>query len=146
MSKYPEIKVTVDAVIFGKKESEGLSVLLIKRKKDPFKDLWAIPGGFVEEDEPLEKAAMRELEEETGIKIKSLTQLHAFGEPGRDPRARTVSVAYYGVVDTDKHKPNAGDDAKDAAWFKLDELPELAFDHKKILEFAIKRLPDSREL
>jgi 8-oxo-dGTP diphosphatase len=142
MSDYPEIKLTVDAVIFGYKSSEDLRVLLIKRKNDPFKDLWAIPGGFVEQDEPLEKAAIRELEEETGVRITSLEQLYAFGDPGRDPRGRTVSVAYFGILNAKKHTIAAADDAKEVAWFKVDELPKLAFDHKEILKMAIGKARD----
>jgi len=139
MSK-PTIRLAVDAVVFGYDKKEGLSVLLIKRKYDPFKNCWAIPGGLVDEKESLEEAVERELKEETGIEVNYLEQLYSFGKPNRDPRNRVVSIAYYGLVRPSKFKLMADTDADDAQWFLMDELPELAFDHAGILEKALIRL------
>ncbi|PQJ79029.1 NUDIX hydrolase [Polaribacter porphyrae] len=133
------IKLTIDAVVFGYEEGK-ITVLLIKRKYEPFKNKWAIPGGFIQGDESLEQAVERELYEETGIKINYLEQLYTFGQPERDPRGRIVSIAYFGLVRPDAFKLFASTDAEDAQWFSIDELPELSFDHKEILELAIKRL------
>lgn len=131
---YPRPAVTVDIIIFRKLDN-NTEVLLIKRGNDPFKDKWALPGGFVDEDEPLRKAAARELEEETSLKDILLTQMHTFGDPGRDPRGHTVSVAYVGYL-PDGAVAKAGDDAAEAEWFALDKLPQMAFDHNKIVEMA----------
>lgn len=128
------ISVTTDCVIFFRKDQET-KVLLIKRKKDPFKDQWALPGGFLEDDEPLEDGAIRELEEETGLKIKKLEQLRTFGTPGRDPRGRTISITFLGEVFSEE-KVEGADDAAEAAWFSLHDLPPLAFDHSEIMEVA----------
>ncbi|WP_397445896.1 NUDIX hydrolase [Polaribacter sp. R77954] len=133
------IKLTVDAVVFGYEEGK-ITVLLIKRKYEPFKNKWAIPGGFILNDESLETAVERELFEETGVKINYLEQLYTFGKPDRDPRGRIVSIAYFGLVRPDAFKLFASTDAEDAQWFTIDELPELSFDHKEILEMAIQRL------
>ena len=135
------IKVTVDAVVFGYSRMDGVSLLLIKRKYDPFKGSWAIPGGFVLDDESLEDAVERELQEETGLRINYLEQLYTFGKPERDPRSRIVSVAYFGLVkSTQFQKLRATTDAEEAAWFTFKKLPKLAFDHKKILNVSIERL------
>ncbi len=135
------IKVTVDAVVFGYSREDGVSLLLIKRKYDPFKGSWAIPGGFVLDDESLEDAVARELQEETGVKINYLEQLYTFGKPDRDPRSRIVSVAYFGLVKSNQfEKLKATTDAEEAAWFNFKKLPKLAFDHKQILKVAIDRL------
>jgi len=135
------IKVTVDAVVFGYSREEGVSILLIKRKYDPFKGSWAIPGGFVLDDESLEDAVARELQEETGVRINYLEQLYTFGQPHRDPRSRIVSVAYFGLVKSNQfEKLKASTDAEEAAWFHFKKLPRLAFDHKQILKVAIERL------
>jgi len=117
-------------------------VLLIKRANEPFKGLWAFPGGFVDQDESLEAAVARELEEETGLKGIRLEQIGAFGDPGRDPRGHTVSIVFGGVVDR-SIQVRAADDAADAAWHSATRPPKLAFDHKKILKLALKRLADS---
>ncbi len=138
MSKQ-SIKLSVDAVVFGYEEGE-ISVLLIKRKYEPFKGKWAIPGGFVLNDESLEEAVERELQEETGVKISYLEQLYTFGKPSRDPRGRVVSVAYFGLVRPNTFKIFASTDAEAVAWFNIKELPKLAFDHKDILRVAIERL------
>jgi 8-oxo-dGTP diphosphatase len=131
--------VTVDCVVFGYDE-EKIRVLLIRRLIPPFKGGWALPGGFVLENENLEDAAIRELEEETGVRDVFLEQLYTFGDVGRDPRRRIVSVSYYALVKLSDYKLQASTDAEDAKWFSLDELPELAFDHKDILKIAVDRL------
>lgn len=136
----PPISLTVDAVVFGYTVNKGLSVLLIQRKYEPFKDSWALPGGFVLENESLEAAVERELEEETGVKINYLEQLYTFGKPDRDPRKRIVSVAYFALVRPDAFQLSAKTDASDAQWFQYTKLPELAFDHREILDVAIQRL------
>jgi 8-oxo-dGTP diphosphatase len=139
--QYPRPSVTVDCVVFGLDlEAEDLKVLLIQRKKDPFAGLWAFPGGFVEEDEMLEESAKRELQEETGISRLYLEQLYTFGDPGRDPRGHTVTVAYYALVKLIDHAPKAADDAKAVDWFSVSKPPKLAFDHGKILKMALARL------
>jgi 8-oxo-dGTP diphosphatase len=134
-----KIKVTVDIVILTLKD-EDLKVLLVKRKNEPFKDYWALPGGFVENEEPLEETAQRELAEETSVKDIYLEQLYTFGEPKRDPRQRVVTVAYYALVRSKDLKPHADSDAAEVGWFSLSSLPELAFDHKLIIGTAQSRL------
>ena len=134
------IKVAVDAVVFGYEVKEHLSVLLIKRGVAPFKDCWALPGGLVQDDESLEAAVERELKEETGVTIDYLEQLYTYGTPDRDPRNRVVSVSYFGLVKPKKFKIEAATDAKEAQWFSIHKLPELAFDHIKILQTAHRRL------
>lgn len=133
------IQLTVDAVVFGY-ESGNISVLLVQRKYEPYKDDWALPGGFVLEKENLEEAVQRELSEETGVKINYLEQLYTFGDLGRDPRGRVVSVAYFGLVKPNAFNLSASTDAKEAKWFNIQKLPKLAFDHRKILKVAIERL------
>jgi 8-oxo-dGTP diphosphatase len=98
--------------------------------------MWAFPGGFVEDDEELEAAAKRELHEETGLLLSSMTQLHTFGKVGRDPRGRTVSVVYYSFTN-DAHKVEGADDAAEAAWINIKDITALAFDHMEILDFAL---------
>lgn len=138
--EYPRPALTVDCVIFGLDESSKLKVLLIQRGHDPFKDRWALPGGFVDMGEPLEQAALRELEEETGVKDVFIEQLFTFGEPGRDPRGRVVSVAYFALVNLMAHPVQAASDARNVEWFDVEDLPPLAFDHDRILQVAINRL------
>jgi len=133
-----KIYVTVDTLVF-RKTIDQTQILLIKRKNEPFKDAWAIPGGFVDENEDLETAAKRELLEETQVKIDKVEQLKAFGKPGRDPRFHTVSVAFWGFV-PENTVAKAADDAKEAGWFNIDNLPELAFDHREIIGVALARL------
>lgn len=138
---YPRPSVTVDCVVFGLDlGAKDLKILLIQRKKDPFAGLWAFPGGFVEESEALEQSAKRELQEETGIARLYLEQLYSFGDPGRDPRGHTVTVAYYALVKLSDHAPKAADDAKAVDWFSVSKPPKLAFDHAKILKIALQRL------
>lgn len=131
--------LAVDCVVFGLDE-EDLKIILIHRDLPPFKGRWAIPGGFVHIDESLEEAAKRELREETGVEDVFLEQLYTFGEVGRDPRERVVSVAYYALVNLRDHEIKAATDARDAAWFSVDDLPPLAFDHTRIVEAALSRL------
>lgn len=140
MAVQQNIKLAVDAVVFGYTSKEGLSVLLIKRDIEPFQKVWALPGGLVKDDESLEEAVERELKEETGVAINYLEQLYTFGKPNRDPRNRVVSVAYYGLVKPDAFEVQANTDASDAAWFRVQKLPKLAFDHQQIIQVAIKRL------
>lgn len=134
------IKVSVDAVVFGYDPDEGVSVLLITRKYQPFQKYWALPGGMVLNDESLEEAVKRELKEEAGIDVHYLEQLYSFGKPDRDPRNRVISIAYYGLVRPKDFQLSAQTDAEDVAWFNIKKLPRLAFDHKHIVEHAIKRL------
>ena len=138
------MKVTVDIVIFTI-QSDELKVLLIKRGIPPFKGQFALPGGFVHEDESLDKAAMRELREETGVSDVYLEQLYSFGDPGRDPRERIVTVAYYALVSADRSQLAAGTDTTEAAWWRLSKLPALAFDHRKIVDYALERLRNKLE-
>jgi len=137
---YPRPALTVDCVVFGLDESQQLKVLLIQRSNEPFAGYWALPGGFVDMDESLETAALRELEEETGVRDLFIEQLYTFGAPGRDPRGRVVSVAYYALVNLSEHPVQAASDARAAKWFVLGQLPKLAFDHQDILRAAEKRL------
>ena len=136
--KYPRLSITVDAVVFKNINSKTY-LLLIQRLNEPFKGKWALPGGFVDMDETLEAAAQRELEEETSIKNVELEQLHAFSAIGRDPRGRTVSVVFWGIVKSDII-PISGDDAADTKWFEIENLPELAFDHDEVVKMALKML------
>lgn len=137
---YPRPSVTVDIIVFGLDEGHKLKVLLIQRANDPFKDQWALPGGFVEMDEDLETAALRELEEETGVKDLFIEQLFTFGAPKRDPRGRVISIAYYALINLSDHPVQAASDASAAQWFEIDKLPELAFDHDEIYKMAEYRL------
>jgi 8-oxo-dGTP diphosphatase len=136
---YPRPMVTVDVVIFTLRQ-QSLQVLLVRRRHPPFEGMWAIPGGFVDMDESLEEAALRELEEETGVRDVYLEQLYTFGAPDRDPRGRTITVAYFAVVAANAVRLRPGDDAAEARWWPVDRLPPLAFDHADILAYALKRL------
>lgn len=135
MSSEQGIKVAVDAVVFGF-DPKGLCVLLIERKSPDGKKKWALPGGFIENDEDLEKAVTRELKEETGLSLQYLQQFKTFGAVNRDPRSRIISIAHLVLVKKSKHKPKAGDDAKNAKWFPYSMLPKLAFDHNDIIQEA----------
>ncbi len=137
--EYPRPAVTVDTVVFGL-DDDSLKVLLIKRRFAPFAGSWALPGGFIEENEPLECAARRELAEETGLSDIFIEQLYTFGDPGRDPRGHTISVCYYGLVNLSEHKIQGASDASEARWFSVNALPELAFDHDEIIRMALQRL------
>lgn len=140
--EYPRPALTVDGVIFGYDSNErDLRVLLILRSGEPYRNYWALPGGFVEMDEDLDTAALRELQEETGLHNIFLEQLYTFGAPNRDPRGRVVSVAYYALISlNDSQALQADSDAQDARWFSIDQLPPLAFDHTDILQMALLRL------
>lgn len=135
------IKVTVDALLFSKID-DVLHVLLVQRKYEPDMGFWAMPGGFVEDDEDLEDAAVRELFEETGIALKNgdMQQLITVGTPGRDPRGRTVSVVYTATIDSEAHPLSADDDAADAKWFDMEQLPLIAFDHEDIIMYGYSML------
>jgi 8-oxo-dGTP diphosphatase len=137
------MQVTVDVVIFTIQKGT-LKVLLVKRLIEPFIGQFAIPGGFVLEGEDLEEAALRELREETGVSDVYLEQLYTFGKPDRDPRGRVVTVAYFALISADREL-KAGTDAAEAAWFPMDDLPPLAFDHAKILDYALERLRNKLE-
>lgn len=132
-----KIFVTTDAVIFKKIDGQN-HILFIKRKNDPDKGKWALPGGFVDENEDLPDAAKRELQEETGLIINDMEQLGAFGKPGRDPRHHTISVAYTGFAPDDAVAV-AADDAEEAQWFSVKTLPEMAFDHADIVTLALQK-------
>ena len=138
-ARYERPSVTVDVVILTMRRRR-LEALLIRRKHWPFEGLWAIPGGFVNPDESLEDAARRELEEETGVRDVYLEQLYTFGDPHRDPRTRVITVVYYALIRDETLKVAAGDDAAEARWFPVYDLPPLAFDHEKILTYTMQRL------
>ncbi len=140
--EYPRPALTVDIAIVTREAKPR--VLLIQRKKDPFAGSWALPGGFVEENERLGDAARRELVEETGVAAGELEQLYTAGDPGRDPRGWTVSVAYLARVEPGAVKAVAADDASAVGWFALDELPTLAFDHAMLLARVQARLADRK--
>lgn len=137
---FPRPSLTVDVALVTREPQPR--VLLIQRRADPFQGQWALPGGFVDENERLIDAARRELREETGLEATDLEQVHTFGDPGRDPRGWTVSVAYLAVVSPERLKPVAADDAADVDWFPLADLPPLAFDHAEILARVRTRLAD----
>ena len=136
--KYPHPAVTADCIVFAC-QNEKTQVLLIKRGSEPCKDMWALPGGFMNIDESAEEAAIRELKEETGIDVKEVTQVGAYSKVERDPRERVITIAFYTVIDNPV-KAVGQDDAKQAEWFTLDNLPTLAFDHSEILSAAIGML------
>ena len=135
--KYPHPAVTTDCVIFGFDGSE-LQVLLIERGIEPFKGKWAFPGGFLNMDETAGEGALRELKEETGLENAYIEQFNTYSEPGRDPRERVITIAHYALVRIQEVK--GGDDAAKAQWFPIDEVPQLAFDHDKILRDAMRKL------
>ena len=137
--KYARPALTADAVVFGLDEGE-LKVLLVRRGVEPFAGRWALPGGFVQVGESPDAAVRRELEEETGLRKIFLEQLATFGDPDRDPREHTVTVAYYALVNLARHSPSAASDASDAQWFPAGKPPALAFDHAGILSAALARL------
>ena len=142
--EYPRPVVTVDLVIFTIAGND-LKVLLIRRGGEPFKGRWALPGGFVEIGESLEKAAARELKEEAGVTNVYLEQLYTFGEPKRDPRGRVISVSYFALVDAEQQRIRAASDAVEAEWHSVFNSPKLAFDHKQILDYAVWRLRNKIE-
>ncbi len=140
---YPRPSVTVDIIILKNIVSKP-QLLLIERKHEPFKNKWALPGGFVDIDEEIEDAAYRELKEETFITEINLVQFRTFGKIGRDPRGRTISIVYSGILKNSTQEIKAGDDAKDLNWFCIEDLPELAFDHKEIVELFLSKNKELR--
>lgn len=134
--EFPRPTVTADAIVF-RKNGSITEVLLVQRGNPPFEGMWAIPGGFIEMDEPLETAASRELEEETGISGIDLQQFYTYGAVDRDPRHRTISVAHAGFLNDGSMKAEANDDAADCRWFNIEQIPQLGFDHNKIIADAI---------
>lgn len=134
--EYPRPAVTADAVIF-RNISGKIFVLLIERKHPPFAGCYALPGGFVDENEEVEKTIVREVKEETGLENIDLKQLKAFSKPGRDPRGHTITIAFWGLIQSENPTLHPGDDAAQAAWFPVDNLPPLAFDHNEIVQQAL---------
>jgi 8-oxo-dGTP diphosphatase len=137
--QYARPAVTADCVVFGL-DQDDLKVLLIQRDFDPFEGYWALPGGFAVVGESIEDTARRELEEETGLKGLFLEQLYTFGEPERDPREHVITIAYFALTNLSAREVQAATDARNAAWFELDDVPQLAFDHNLILKTAYERL------
>jgi len=138
-------KVTVDTVAFSVNQGI-LEVLLIKRKYEPFKSLWALPGGFLDDqDKTLDEAAARELLEETNVGNVYLEQLYSFGDQGRDPRGRTITIAYLALLKQEELELKASSEASGVAWWPVNELPPLAFDHAHIVSYAHKRLRNKIE-
>ena len=133
--KYPRPAVTADCVVITKEEQP--KVLLIQRGADPYKGYWAFPGGFMNMDETTEQCAIRELEEETGLRVSNVHQIGAYSKMDRDPRGRTITVAYLAIID-EPVQVTGQDDAANAEWFPLSALPELAFDHAEIMRDAVK--------
>jgi 8-oxo-dGTP diphosphatase len=138
--RFPRPAITVDSLVFAYDEGE-LKILLIKRGHEPFKGMWATPGGFIEMNETCEEAARRELEEETGLKNVKLEQFHVFSAINRDPRERIITIAHFAIIDNIKDRPvNGSDDAEEAAWFNVSALPPLAADHEEIIAVALQKL------
>ena len=138
-SKYERPSVTVDVVMMSLRQRD-LQVLLVKRRSWPYEGMWAVPGGFVNMNESLETAAKRELQEETGLQDVYLEQLYTFGDPGRDPRTRVITVVYFALLDSERLQVRAASDAADVGWFSVYSLPSLAFDHDQILDYTLNRL------
>lgn len=139
-SRYWHPAVTTDAVVFGF-DGEKLNVLLIERGGEPFKGSWALPGGFIiKTDKSAKDAVYRELHEETNVKGIYLEELQTFSDEGRDPRERVITIAFFALVVKDEYQIKGGDDAREAKWFLIDQLPKLAFDHDKIINVALERL------
>jgi 8-oxo-dGTP diphosphatase len=136
---YPRPMVTTDCMIFSG-AGEELRILLVRRGREPFLHMWALPGGFLEMDEDLDACAYRELKEETGLAGIELKQLFTAGTPDRDPRGRTISVIYYGFAYYRSDKIKAGDDASDVYWFLVNKLPPMAFDHLEVINRALAEL------
>jgi 8-oxo-dGTP diphosphatase len=130
---YPRPAVSADTAVFRHHEG-GLQILLIKRKNEPFQGMWALPGGFMEMDETLEQTAVRELEEETGLKGIVLEQFRTFSQVDRDPRTRIITTVFYGFAPPENDEALGGDDAEEAQWYNVDSLPSLGFDHRSIID------------
>lgn len=144
ISQYETPLVTVDIVVFTIQQNR-LKVLLIQRKQAPYEHMWAIPGGFIHVGETLEQAASRRLKEETNLENIFLEQLYSFADPQRDPRARVITVSYYALISAEKLQLEARANAEDVRWFSVTELPDLAFDHQQIVDFALSRLKERLE-
>jgi 8-oxo-dGTP diphosphatase len=144
VSKYERPSVTVDVLMMSLRQRD-LQTLFIKRRAWPYEGMWAIPGGFIRMNESLESAAKRELQEETGVQDVYLEQLYTFGDPGRDPRTRVVTVVYFALLDSERLLVRAASDATDVGWFSVYELPQLAFDHQEIVDYALNRLRNKLE-
>jgi ADP-ribose pyrophosphatase YjhB (NUDIX family) len=142
---YPHPAVTVDSVILTIRNNQH-KLLLIRRANNPYKGEWALPGGFVDENESLEAAAQRELKEETGMTGINLEQLYTFGAPERDPRERVITVAYYALIPSEITQLHAATDAEAVRWFSMNELPKLAFDHSEIVKLAHERVIAGRNI
>lgn len=143
--EWPRPMVTADAAVFRRPQSGRWEVLLIRRGQEPYKGSWCFPGGFLELDEEIENTAARELREETGLTGIPLEQVHTFGTVGRDPRGRVLTVLYAGLCDTSDASVCASDDAADARWFDINDLPELGFDHENLALHALKWLANRLE-
>jgi 8-oxo-dGTP diphosphatase len=141
--EYPRPMVTVDAIIY-KKTDIKIEILLIKRGNNPFINMWALPGGFVDMDEDLIDAVKRETEEETNLIIDNFRQFKTYGKQGRDPRGRNISIVFYAQVSKEV-RPKHGDDASDVEWFDLNSLPELAFDHSEIINEWTKLVIEAKQ-
>lgn len=137
--EHPHPAVTVDVTVF-RESPRHLEILLIERASEPFRGQWALPGGFVHIDEDLDTAAHRELAEETGLTGLALEQIGAFGDPGRDPRERVISVVFATLAGEGARTARAGSDAHSVSWFAVDALPALAFDHARIIATALRRI------
>ncbi len=136
---HPRPAVSADCVVFGL-DDDDLKVLLIQRDNPPYEGCWALPGGFAQVGEAIEETARRELAEETGLRRVFLEQLYTFGDPHRDPREHVITVAYFALVNLSEHTVRPATDARNAAWFEIEDVPELAFDHNRILQTACQRL------
>jgi len=136
---YPRPILAADSAVFTLRDG-ALHVLLIQRGHGPFEGDWALPGGWVDENEPVDDAGARELQEETGLKDVPLRQLFTIGDPGRDPRGWCVTVVYIALIDYRAHPLRPGDDARHAEWLPVNALPPLAFDHPKVMRVAVERL------
>lgn len=137
--EYERAANSADAAVF-RKNGRQLEILLILRKNPPYQGMWALPGGFMEIDESLEETAVRELEEETGLKIPGLKQYKTFSQVNRDPRTRVITTVFYGMADFHQSFAEGGDDAEEARWFPVRDLPALGFDHKDIISGILSLL------
>ena len=137
---YPHAAITADCIVFGYDPKKTLSVLLIKRRNEPYKDCWAFPGGFMEIDEDLETCARREVLEETGMALGEVFQFRCYSTVDRDPRERIVTVVHFAFEPLAEVK--GSDDASEARWFNIDDLPQLAFDHRTIIDELFEFLED----
>jgi len=139
--RYPRPMVTVDMLMLRFREGK-IELLLIQRDRPPYQGKWALPGGFIDMEETLQQSAERELREETGLENVPLYQLSSFGDPGRDPRGRTITILFGGFLPPPFPTVTAGDDARRAKWFLLDRLPDLAFDHSHVINTALQELKE----